>query len=177
MHRVWIGLGSNVSDRLGYLRRALALLAELPGTSLRRVSSVYDTAPVGKTDQARFLNAVAEIETDLAPVELADALLAIEDRCGRFRRERWGPRTLDLDILMYGDLTISDDRLSIPHPRMTERAFVLVPLAEIARGMEVPGTGETVEELLGRVDTSGVIRVDGAPAAGQEDAGQRGARE
>lgn len=145
------------------------MLARLPETTLNAVSSVYDTAPVGKTDQGRFLNAVAEIETALEPEALADALLGIEGRCGRLRRERWGPRTLDLDILVYGDLASTRGRLSIPHPRMTERAFVLIPLAEIAPGLVVPGTGMTVEEHLARADRKGVVRLDGPPAPATEE--------
>jgi len=166
MARVFLGLGSNISDRLGYIRRALAMLEELPETKLVRVSSIYDTAPVGKTDQSRFLNAAAEIETDLGLEDLVESLLGVEDRCGRMRREKWGPRTLDLDVLMYGDLVVGSGHVTVPHPRMLERAFVLVPLAEIAAEIEVPGTGATVGEHLATVARDDVVRIGGPPSPG-----------
>ena len=114
-------------------------MAELPGVVA--VSTLRETDPVGVTDQPRFLNGVAALETELAPRELLDVLLAVERRLGRERRERWGPRTIDLDLLLYGDEVIDEAGLTIPHPRLHERRFVLEPLAELAPKLVVPGRG------------------------------------
>lgn len=115
----------------------------------RRVSSIVETEPVGKTDQPRFLNAVAEIETDLDPKALLSKLLDIETDLGRVRVERWGPRTIDLDLLLYGDRQVKTDTLTVPHPELHRRRFVLEELAELCPDYEVPGLGRTVRELLG----------------------------
>jgi 2-amino-4-hydroxy-6-hydroxymethyldihydropteridine diphosphokinase len=128
----FLGLGSNLGDRLHALRGALKRLNELPETEVTEVSSLYVTAPVGPVAQPRFLNAVAKIATRLPPDRLLRACLEIEAEFGRVRSVRWGPRTLDLDLLLYGGLHRADGALRLPHPRMTERAFVLAPLAEIA---------------------------------------------
>jgi 2-amino-4-hydroxy-6-hydroxymethyldihydropteridine diphosphokinase len=166
MAKVWIGLGSNVGDRLGHLRRGLGHIERLPGTALLSVSSVYECEPVGKTDQPWFLNAAAAIETSLKPHDLLREVLRIERLCGRERLERWGPRTLDIDILVYDDRVECSAGLIIPHPRIRERAFVLLPLAEIAPDLVVPGGTDTVSELALRADAtgSGVSRVGGPPA-------------
>lgn len=140
--RAYIGLGSNVGDRRATLDAALQRLAP------RRVSRIVETEPWGLADQPRFLNAVAEMETDLASEALLDRLLSVERELGRVRAERWGPRTLDLDLLLYGDLVIRTDRLAVPHPRLAERRFVLEGLAELCPGQNVPGLGRTVRELL-----------------------------
>ena len=137
--KAYVSLGSNVGDRLGFLRRAVAMLGEHEAIEVLRTSSVYETDPVGYVDQPPFLNAVAEIETSLSPHELLDACQAIEAALGRVRTVRWGPRTIDLDIALIDDLAIDDERLTVPHPRMAERAFVLVPLAEIAPGARCAG--------------------------------------
>lgn len=133
----WIGLGANLGERAGTLRTALAALAALPGTRLLRVSSLYRSAPVdaGGPD---YLNAVAEIGTQLPPHDLLAALQAIEHAAGRERPYRNAPRTLDLDILLYGDLQSADATLTLPHPRLHERAFVLLPLAELAPERVLP---------------------------------------
>lgn len=131
--RVFIGLGGNVGDVAEAMRRALARIDELPETRVKAVSSLWQTPPWGKTDQPDFLNAVAEIATVLSPRALLDHCLAIERAMKRERQERWGPRTLDIDIVAFGDRVIAEDGLAIPHPRAGERAFVLVPMAEIAR--------------------------------------------
>ncbi|MBW7833113.1 MAG: 2-amino-4-hydroxy-6-hydroxymethyldihydropteridine diphosphokinase [Simplicispira suum] len=133
----WIGLGANLGDRTAALRTALAALAALPGTRLRRVSSLYRSAPVdaGGPD---YLNAVAEIATQLPPHDLLAALQAIEHAAGRERPYRNAPRTLDLDILLYGDLRLDTATLTLPHPRLHERAFVLLPLAELAPERVLP---------------------------------------
>jgi 2-amino-4-hydroxy-6-hydroxymethyldihydropteridine diphosphokinase len=166
MARAWIGLGSNLGDRLGHVRKALAMVERIPRTALAAVSSLYDTAPVGREDQPRFLNAVAEVTTGLEPEALLGELLAIEDRCGRIRRGVWGPRTLDLDLLIYDDVEVSSDTLTLPHPRLAERAFVLVPLAEIAPEVVVPGLGVDVSALLSALGdrVRGARRIGGPPS-------------
>jgi 2-amino-4-hydroxy-6-hydroxymethyldihydropteridine diphosphokinase len=128
-HRVYIGIGSNLGDRRSNVERAIAALAELGRVGA--ASSLYRSAPWGRTDQPWFLNGVVAVETDRSPRELLDALLAIERRLGRTAGERWGPRVIDLDLLLYDDVTIEEAGLHVPHPRMRERGFVLVPLAEL----------------------------------------------
>lgn len=166
MAKVWIGLGSNVGDRLGHLSRGLGHITRLPGTTVVSVSSVYECEPVGKTDQPWFLNAAAAIDTGLEPHHLLREFLRIERLCGRERLERWGPRTLDLDILIYEDRVVCGAGLVIPHPRLRERAFVLLPLAEIAPDLVVPGGTASVAELASVVGDAcpEVTRVSGPPA-------------
>jgi 2-amino-4-hydroxy-6-hydroxymethyldihydropteridine diphosphokinase len=147
MERVHIAFGGNVGDVEGNLRRALESVGGLPRTRLRKVSSLYRTAPVGVTDQPDFLNGVAEIETALSPSELLAELLAIEGSLGRTRATRWGPRTVDLDIVLWGGQVVNSPDLEVPHPRMHERAFVLVPLNEIAPQARHPRLNRSVREL------------------------------
>lgn len=128
--RAFVGLGSNVGDRLAYLRGAVTALRDHAAVEIVRASSVYETAPVGP-EQPDFLNAVVEVTTHLDARALLAVLKAIENRLGRVPRERWGPREIDLDLLLAGDEVVSDEHLQVPHPRMQERAFVLVPLAEL----------------------------------------------
>lgn len=156
--RAYVGLGSNLGNRAAFLRGALAALDAEPGVRLMGVSPIYETDPVGVTDQPPFLNQVAELETVLTPDALLTRLLAIERAFGRERRVRWGPRTLDLDLLLYGDARIATERLCVPHPRMTERAFVLVPLADMAPDLVIPGTGRCVRDWVRLVGTKGVRR-------------------
>ena len=139
--KAYIGLGANLGDREAQVRRAFSALAELPGTSLLAASSLYRSAPVGVGAQPDFINAVAAIQTRLAPRALLEALLAAEWRFGRRREFPGAPRTLDLDLLLYGDRVIAEPGLVVPHPRMHERAFVLAPLAEIAPDVAIPGKG------------------------------------
>jgi 2-amino-4-hydroxy-6-hydroxymethyldihydropteridine diphosphokinase len=142
----YIGLGTNLGDREENIRTALALLEEV-GTV--RASSIRETDPVGVTDQPRFLNAVAELETELPPRELLDRLLSIERRLGRDRAAemRWGPRTIDLDLLLYGHEIVDEPGLTVPHPLLAERAFVLEPLYELDPELTLPD-GRAVKELL-----------------------------
>jgi len=142
----YIGLGSNLGDRKQYIRQALDRLAQQPGVTLLRVASLYETAPWGKIDQDRFLNTVAEIETTLTPLNLLQALLQIEASLGRIRGEKWGPRTIDLDLLLYGEQEIHLPRLQVPHPYLAERAFVLVPLAELCPDLVLPD-GREIKQL------------------------------
>jgi 2-amino-4-hydroxy-6-hydroxymethyldihydropteridine diphosphokinase len=138
----YVGLGSNLGNRGAVLAAALDSLRP------RRVSRIVETEPWGRTDQPRFLNAVAELETELPPPELHLRLQELETRHGRLRGERWGPRTLDLDLLLYGDLVLETDALSVPHPRLAERRFVLESLAELCPERNVPGSGRTIRQLL-----------------------------
>jgi 2-amino-4-hydroxy-6-hydroxymethyldihydropteridine diphosphokinase len=140
------------------VKQGFAALAALPHTTLRARSRLYRTPPWGVTEQPDFINAAARLETALAPRELLDALLAVETRAGRVRGARNGPRILDLDLLLYGDHAINEPDLVVPHPRLHERAFVLLPLADIAPDLEVPGQGR-VAELLEHVDTAGCVPI------------------
>ncbi len=155
--RAWVGVGGNVGDVETTLVEALWAVDALPMTSIRRQSAFYRTPAWGKTDQPDFLNAAIELQTRLAPKVLLDALLEIERRFGRDRAagERWGPRVLDLDLLLVGDAPHQEPGLDLPHPRLHERAFVLVPLAEIAADLVIPGRGR-VADLLAAVDATGI---------------------
>lgn len=152
--RGYVGLGSNLGDRLGNLRRALLRLAGTPGVRVVRVSPVYETAPWGYTNQPSFLNAVAEVESALGPIQLATALQAAERGLGRTTTFRWGPREIDLDLLLYGnfygDRGLNRRGLAVPHPAMHERAFVLAPLADLRPDYQGPG-GETIAAMLARL--------------------------
>jgi len=140
----YVGLGSNLGDRQGLIRRA----AELIGA--RRLSSLLETEPWGYADQPKFLNAAAEVETPLTPRQLLVHLLDVERRLGRERiGPRWGPRTIDLDLLLYGDESIEEPDLVVPHPRLTEREFALRPLAELVPALKIPGNGTVQEALAG----------------------------
>jgi 2-amino-4-hydroxy-6-hydroxymethyldihydropteridine diphosphokinase len=155
-----IGLGSNLDDPVRHVRRGVEELGRLPRTRLVACSSLYRSAPVGKLDQPDFVNAVAVLNTTLAPRELLQELLALEARHGRVRGERDGPRTLDLDLLLLGDRVIREPGLEVPHARMHERAFVLVPLAEVSPEAVIPGRGP-VGELADLVADQLVARIDG----------------
>lgn len=127
----YVALGANLGDREGSLREALERMAAEPGIAIARVSPIYETAPVGYTDQPSFLNRVVKVEAEGSPLELLRRLLAIEREMGRVRDIRWGPRNIDLDLLAFGDERIDTPELTLPHPRMGERAFVLVPLRDV----------------------------------------------
>lgn len=148
MPLAYVGLGANLGDRRAALEGAVAELGRTPGVRVKRVSSFHETAPVGGPPQPDYLNGVVEVETDLDARALLDLLLAIERRFGRERRERWGPRTLDLDLLLYGDRVIEEPGLSVPHPRMAERAFVLAPLCELTPEGRHPVLGQAFSDML-----------------------------
>lgn len=176
MIEAYLGLGSNLGDRSGFLKSAVEMLGQLDRVSVLSLSSIYRTQPVGPISQENYFNAVVHIETTLNPKELLNVSLRIEKECGRIRGERWGPRTLDIDILTYGDLEIRDDNLSIPHPLMMERAFVLVPLIEISPNIKIGGYSakkqlsrfgniDAVEQLIAfdRCETVGIIGASSKP--------------
>ncbi|MBA1147005.1 2-amino-4-hydroxy-6-hydroxymethyldihydropteridine diphosphokinase [Ectothiorhodospiraceae bacterium WFHF3C12] len=154
----YVGLGSNLDDPERQVRAALAALDRLPGTSLTAASSLYRNPPMGPQDQPDYVNAVARLSTVLEPVALLDGLLGIEQRQGRRRGRRWGERILDLDLLLWGEREMAHERLTLPHPGLHERAFVLYPLAELSPALRVPGHGP-VAVLCTRVDGSGLRRL------------------
>ncbi len=147
MQTVFVGLGSNLNDPRAQVLRAMRALNGLPRTRLLARSSLYRSAPVGYLDQPDFINAVAKLETELSPRELLDAMLALEHDNGRTREFRNAPRTLDLDLLLYGGVQHHEHGLTVPHPQMHLRAFVLRPLLEIEPGCMIPGVGPAAEAL------------------------------
>jgi len=160
--RAWIGLGSNLCDPHAQIIAAILALSRLPQSELVRQSSLYCSAPWGIAEQPEFVNAVVQVDTGLSPPQLMQALLAIEHDFGRQRSgTRWGPRILDLDLLLYADRIIDEPGLHVPHPRLAERAFVLLPLTEISPELRVPGLGP-VRSLLDAVDVSGCRKIDSA---------------
>lgn len=158
MNTAYIALGANLGDPASTIRAAFGALANLPESRVVHCSSLYRTAPVGILDQPEFVNAVAQLETKLAPEALLDALLDIEQRFGRIRAEKDGPRTLDLDLLLYNDQFLDLPRLTLPHPRLHLRAFVLQPLAEIAPDLVIPGRG-SINAWLPAVANQGIVRL------------------
>jgi len=143
-----VGLGSNLGDRLANLSRAVELLAARPGLRVERSSRVYVTEPVGGPPQPEYLNAVVEVQTTLSPHDLLAACMDVEQRMGRVRAERWGPRIIDIDVLTYDEEEVDEPDLVVPHPRMHERAFVLVPLLELDPDPLIPGRGRISERRL-----------------------------
>jgi len=158
--RAYVGLGSNLEEPLAQVGRALGELGELPRTRLAGRSSLYRSTPMGSADQPDYVNAVAALDTELTPGQLLHALQALERRHGR-RREgpRWGPRTLDLDLLLYDELSMNTAELVIPHPGVADRGFVLYPLRELAPDLMIPGRGR-VEQLARRCPADGLVRLD-----------------
>ena len=146
MTRAYVGVGANLGDREATIRAALAALPDVVA-----VSELRETAPVGVVDQPPFLNGAAALETELSPRELLDALLEVERGLGRERRERWGPRTIDLDLLLHGDDVVDEPGLTVPHPRLHERRFALEPLLDLDPDLVVPGRGRVID-LLARLD-------------------------
>ncbi|HET6697227.1 MAG TPA: 2-amino-4-hydroxy-6-hydroxymethyldihydropteridine diphosphokinase [Gaiellaceae bacterium] len=147
--RAYVGLGSNLGDREGTIRRAVELLGEQPGIEIVAVSTLRDTDPVGYEDQPRFLNGAVALEVDLSARALLDELLEVERELGRdrSRETRWGPRTIDLDLLLYGEETVDEPGLTVPHPRLAERQFVLEPLSELDPDLTLPD-GRAVRDLV-----------------------------
>lgn len=157
--KAWLGLGSNLQQPEAQIREALRRLDATTGVKLLRVSSLYRTPPWGDEKQADFINAVSQIETALEPAALLNDIQHIENLMGRQREDRrWGPRLIDIDLLLYGNLQVQAEDLVIPHPRMHERAFVLIPLIELEPGLVIAGRGR-VEELLQQVDSIGIEKL------------------
>ncbi len=157
----YIGLGSNLNNPELQLKKALAALNEIPGATLAQYSSFYRSEPLGPGDQPYYINAVALLTTDLTPMELLGQLQLIENRQGRVRDgQRWGPRTLDLDLLLYGDEIIDEAVLTVPHPEIRHRNFVLMPLLELDPHIEIPGLGRA-EVLLEVAGAGGITKITG----------------
>ena len=161
MSKVFVGVGSNLGDREFLIRKAVEAMRDLPRTLVVRVSSLYDTDPVGEVDQPAFLNAAVWLETTLEPRELLWQLLLIEKRMGRVRSQRWGPRPIDLDLLFYGEETVDEPDLKIPHPEAHRRAFVLLPLVELDRDFVHPSTGESIRKLIKKLPPNPPVRKGG----------------
>ena len=157
--RAYIGLGGNIGDPAASMAAALSALDAHEGVSVVAVSSLYRTPPWGVTDQPDFLNAVAAVDTTLSARALLDLCLSIERDLKRVRAKRWGPRAIDIDILLYGDAALDEEGLQVPHPRMAERAFVIVPLAEIAGKQDI--LGRTANMRLAALDSTGIVRMPG----------------
>lgn len=160
----FLGIGSNVGDRLGHLQRAVDLLGRSAGIRVRRSSRVWETDPVGGPPQPEFLNVVVEVDTDLAPLDLLRECNRVEADLGRTRDVRWGPRTIDIDVLLIDRLTIDDRALSVPHPRMHRRAFVLLPLLDLDPNPTLPDGTRLVDVRLGP-DAAGGARPYAPPLA------------
>ena len=158
--RAYLGLGSNLGDRRANIDEAIRRLGATEGIHVTKVSSMYDTKPVGGPPQPDYLNAACEIETELSPHELLRSALAVEDAMGRTREVRWGARNIDIDILVCGDMLINDDELTVPHPLMTEREFVLRPLAEIAPSLVHPATKRDIRALLSAIQATSSDKSD-----------------
>jgi 2-amino-4-hydroxy-6-hydroxymethyldihydropteridine diphosphokinase len=156
--RVFLGLGSNLGDRSRFLQRAVTEIRLIPDVSIVWASGVYESDSYGNPDQPKFLNACIELETSLAPPDLLDRVKEVEQRLGRSASEHWGPREIDIDILVYDGLVFSNDRVTVPHPDLEQRRFVLVPLREIAADLVHPVSGLTVEELATACTDHGAIK-------------------
>jgi 2-amino-4-hydroxy-6-hydroxymethyldihydropteridine diphosphokinase len=160
MARAYVGFGSNLDNPAEQIRAALAAVADMPGTTLLSASSLYSSSPMGPQDQPDYINAVAELETVFTPQQLLAELLRIEREAGRNRENalHWGPRVLDLDLLVYADQQISEPYLTVPHPGIAERSFVVLPLFEIAPDLQIPGVA-TVRSLAQSIDSAGLRRL------------------
>lgn len=167
MAKVFIGLGSNLSgdvegvykDSRAQLKQALDTIDKNAQIKLIKVSNFYQTPAIGPGDQADYINAAALLETGLSPIDLLDFLQSIENRQGRVRAERWGPRTLDLDILLYDQVIENSSRLTLPHPRLHERAFVLIPLADLDPTLPIPNQ-QNITQLLANCSSQGILKID-----------------
>lgn len=161
MTRAFVGIGSNLGDREFLIRNAVEGLRAIPRTAVLRVSSLYDTDPVGEVEQPQFLNAVAWLETELLPRELLWHLLLIEKRMGRVRTQKWGPRSIDLDLLFHGDTMLDEPDLKVPHPEAHRRAFVLHPLHELDPDFVHPQSKEPIRKMIRRLDPTPAVRKGG----------------
>ncbi len=160
MPLAYLGLGSNIGNRIGYIRRSLVALSRLPKTKVTKVSSLYETEPYGKKEQPWFINIVVEVSTELSPLELFKKCKSIENKLGRQKREKWAEREIDIDILLYDEIIFSTPELQIPHPDMHNRRFVLIPLSEIAPNIIHPVFKKSVSELLIECkDTTKIIHI------------------
>jgi 2-amino-4-hydroxy-6-hydroxymethyldihydropteridine diphosphokinase len=159
--KAYLGMGTNLGDRLQQMHRAFQSLHHTEGIIITRLSPLYQTAPIGYLDQPDFYNRVIEIETTLPPVQLLATILHIEQKLHRVRTMRWGPRTIDIDILLYEDYVIQSKNLQIPHLRMRERAFVLIPLYELIGNKIMPGTDETLTEWIEQLPPGQAIHMIG----------------
>jgi 2-amino-4-hydroxy-6-hydroxymethyldihydropteridine diphosphokinase len=155
-HTFYLSLGSNIGERLHYLSQACDQIEQVPEIALTAVSNIYETVPVGFTEQPGFLNMAVKGLTSLDEVTLLYKLQEIELKLGRTREIYWGPRTIDIDLLIYDNIKVRSEQLIIPHPRMHERAFVLVPLIEIADELVIPGTAHYIKNFVGEVEGEGV---------------------
>lgn len=159
MHRVYLGIGGNIGERKKNIDDAISLLDNNPKINITKISSYYETEPIGYKDQAWFINAVVEAETDFDPFSLLDICNDIENKLKRVRLIHWGPRTIDIDILLYDDLVLNEEKLTIPHPRMKERAFVIVPLEEIVPDMMLGN--EKIHEAAKRLNNQEIRKFTG----------------
>ena len=166
-----LGLGSNLGDREENLRTAFRLLTTEKKIQIKKISSLYETEPIGVTEQNAFLNTVVIITTKLSPEELVKYCLAVETRMGRVREIRWGPRNIDIDLLCYDNLSIQTELLTIPHPRMKERRFVLIPLLEVAGNISLNGNISIDEALANCSDNSAVVQIKSIGWEGTETYG------
>lgn len=158
MSQVYIALGANLGDPVATLQKLLAHLQQVPELSNCRCSGFYRSKPMGPQDQPDYVNAVLAAETELAPLALLDFLQQLENDFGRVRNQRWGPRTLDLDLLLYDQLKLTHDRLQVPHPGLGERDFVLLPLAELAPALRLPD-GRAITDLLGALTSHDLVKI------------------
>ncbi|SHG44119.1 2-amino-4-hydroxy-6-hydroxymethyldihydropteridinediphosphokinase [Thermosyntropha lipolytica DSM 11003] len=166
--RVLLGIGSNLGDKKANLETAIREIGDIKGVEITGISSFYITPPWGREDQDEFLNGVVEIETDMPPLELLHRLQAVEINMGRERKEKWGPRNIDIDILLYGEEVMDLEELKVPHPYMRERLFVLVPLAEIRPDLVFPDDGAHIGEVLAKALRNGkenIRKLDNSPAS------------
>ena len=166
MNRVFIGIGSNIGDRESYIETSLKRIQEYPGVDIADTSSLYETAPVGVTEQAAFLNMVALLETEMNAFQLLEILQGIEQSLGRERDIRWGPRTIDLDILLYNHENIVAEGLVIPHPRLLERGFVIIPLHELSPDASIPTTNKRIDSYLDHIEDKEGVRLWKRKSAG-----------
>ncbi|WP_066301874.1 2-amino-4-hydroxy-6-hydroxymethyldihydropteridine diphosphokinase [Bacillus sp. FJAT-29937] len=159
INEAYIALGSNIGDRFESLKDAIKSINSVPSIQVVNVSSIYETDPVGYEEQDQFLNMVIQVKTDLSPFELLSTCLEIENDLGRKRDIRWGPRTIDLDILLYNQENIISEKLTVPHPRMHERAFVIIPLLEIHSGIKLPTMDTPLQDALEEIPDREGVRI------------------